>query len=253
MLPAGAVLRDLQPGLAVSDPEAPIAWFADEAWVDPLAMTNRLVEGVRNAGGRVLTGPEREVVAIKVQNDRVTSVTLGGGQTIPASAVVNAAGVNADRVAALVGRRIDVTAPVSLALVAELAEEQEPLRRPLRADRVFMRPDGPGRVMLVPQLEVGEDARGPLPLDDARVTEALALAAAAVPALAGATPMSAAVAAWPLMADGLPRVGGGPGIAGYFEAVTDYGVTLAPLIGRSLAEEVMGQAGNPLFDPFRPK
>ena len=90
----------LEPGLAIADPETPVAWFPDEAWVDPLAMTHRLVEGVRNAGGRVLTGPEREVVAIGVRDGRRASVTLRGGQTIPVSAVVNAAGVNADRVAA---------------------------------------------------------------------------------------------------------------------------------------------------------
>ena len=35
-----------------------------EAWVDAPAMTRRLVEAARNAGGRVLTGPDREVVAI---------------------------------------------------------------------------------------------------------------------------------------------------------------------------------------------
>ncbi len=100
MLPARQVLSDLQPGLAIADPEAQVAWFPDDAWIDPLAATNRLVEGVRNAGGRVLTGPEREVVAVGVQDTRVASVTLRGGQTIPVAAVVNAAGVNADRVAA---------------------------------------------------------------------------------------------------------------------------------------------------------
>lgn len=252
MLPAGRVLRELQPGLAVSDPEALVAWFSEEAWVEPLAMTRRLVEGVRNAGGRVLTGAEREVVAIEVADGRVRTVTLGGGQAIPVSAVVNAAGVDADRVAALVGRRIAVTAPVSLALTAELADGADPLRRPLRVDRVFMRPDGVGRVMLVPRVDLEDDEIGPLPLDDARVIAALALAAEAVPALAGARAASADVAAWPLMADGLPCVGAVPGIEGYFEAVTDYGVTLAALIGRSLADEVMGQAANALFAPFRP-
>ncbi|MGH2618705.1 MAG: NAD(P)/FAD-dependent oxidoreductase, partial [Thermomicrobiales bacterium] len=33
MLPARAVLADLEPGLALSDPEAPVAWFPEEAWV----------------------------------------------------------------------------------------------------------------------------------------------------------------------------------------------------------------------------
>jgi glycine/D-amino acid oxidase-like deaminating enzyme len=70
--------------------------------------------------------------------------------------------------------------------------------------------------------------------------------------LAAARAVSAVVAAWPLMADGLPCVGAVPGIPGYFEAVTDYGITLAPLIARSLADEVLGQPGDALFAPFRP-
>jgi glycine/D-amino acid oxidase-like deaminating enzyme len=252
MLSARQVLSDLQPGLAIATREAQVAWFPDDAWIDPVAATNRLVEGVRNAGGRVLTGPEREVVAVGVQDTRVASVTLRGGQTIHVAAVVNAAGVNADRVAAFVGRHLAVTAPISLALSARLPRGEGPLRRQLRVDRVFMRPDGPGRVMLVSQVDPGDAPPGSLPHDDPRVTESLALASEAVPALAEAQPENAVMAAWPLMADGLPCVGAVPGVSGYFEAVTDYGITLAPLIARSLADEVMGQAGNPLLAPFRP-
>ena len=192
------------------------------------------------------------VVAIVVRDHRVTSVTLRGGQTVSVAAVVNAAGTNAGQIAALVGRKLEVTAPISLALFAELPNGKDPLRRPLRSDRVFIRPDGPGRVMLVPQVDLDDAPPGSLPLADPRVAESLALAAAAVPALADARPIRAEVAAWPLMADGLPCVGAAPGTRGYFEAVTDYGVTLAPLIARSLAEEVLGQAGNPLLAPFRP-
>ncbi len=252
MLPVQQVLRDLQPGLAVSDPEAPVAWFPDEAWVDPLAMTNRLVEGVRNAGGRVLIGAEREVVAIGMQGSRIASVTLRGGQTIPVAAVVNAAGTNADRVATLVGRRLAVTAPRSLAVYADVPGGMAPLFRPLRTDGLFMRPDGLGRVMLVAPVDVEDTPLGSLSPDDPRVAESLAQAAEALPALVDARPVNAEVAAWPLMADGLPCVGAVPAIPGYYEAVTDYGITLAPLIARSLADELLGQAANTLLDPFRP-
>jgi glycine/D-amino acid oxidase-like deaminating enzyme len=79
----------------------------------------------------------------------------------------------------------------------------------------------------------------------------MARAAAAVPALEAARPTQAFVATWPILDDGLPCVGAVSSIPGYFEAVTDYGVTLAPLIGRSLAEEVLGRPSDPLLDPFR--
>ena len=78
------------------------------------------------------------------------------------------------------------------------------------------------------------------------------MAAAVVPALAAARPIEARVAAWPLLEHGLPSVGPVASIPGYVEAVTDYGVTLAPLIARSLADEMLGAPGNPLLESFRP-
>jgi glycine/D-amino acid oxidase-like deaminating enzyme len=252
MLPAGTVLEELEPGLTFADPGTPVAWFPDEAWVDPQALTRRLVEGVRNAGGRVLTGPQREVIAIGIEAGRVSSLTLAGGQSIPIAAVVNAAGVDAGHVAALVGRRLPVLAPRSLAVRAELPDGEDPLRRPVRTDGIAIRPDGPGRVLLVPHGEPGDRSPGPVPLDDPRVGEAISVAAAAVPALASARPIEARLAAWSLIEDRSPSVGAVADIPGYVEAVTDYGVTLAPLIARSLANEMLGAPGNPLLEPFRP-
>src|SRR3954451_22979704 len=38
MRPVGAVLEDLEPNLTFADPETRMAWFPDEAWVDPQAL-----------------------------------------------------------------------------------------------------------------------------------------------------------------------------------------------------------------------
>jgi glycine/D-amino acid oxidase-like deaminating enzyme len=252
MLPANDVLEDLEPGLSFADPATLVAWFPDEAWVDPRALTQRLVEGVRNAGGRVLMGPEREVVAIGTEAGRVASLTLAGGQSIPVDAVVNAAGVDAGHVAVLVGRVLPVLAPRSLIVRAELLDGGDPLRRPIRTDGIAIRPDGPGYVLLVPPGEPGDRPPGPVPLDDPLVGETMIVAAAAVPALSATRPIEARVAAWPLLEHGSPSVGAVAGIPGYLEAVTDYGVTLASLIARSLADELLGKPGNPLLAPFRP-
>jgi glycine/D-amino acid oxidase-like deaminating enzyme len=178
ILPARAVLADLEPGLTFADLGTPVAWFPDEAWVDPQALTQRLVERVRYGGGRVLTGPEREVVAIGIEAGRVSSLRLAGGQSIPVAAVVNAAGVDASHVAALVGRRLPVLAPRSLAVRVELPEGGDPLRRPVRTDGIAVRPDGPGRVLLVPPDETGDRSPGPVPVDDPRVAETMTVAAA---------------------------------------------------------------------------
>ena len=93
---------------------------------------------------------------------------------------------------------------------------------------------------------------GSVPLDEPLVAQMMAWGAEAVPALAAARPIEALVGVRPIPAGGLPCVGNVPGIPGYVEAVTHSGVTLAPLIARSLVDEMLGEPGNPLLAPFRP-
>ena len=256
-LPASQVLADLEPGLFFPDPETAVAWFPAEGWVDAPAMTRRLAEGVRNAGGRVLTGPEREVVDIRREKDRVSSITLRGGQTIPVHALVNAAGPDASRIAAMVGRLLPMAPRPGLSVRAEVPDGSDPLRRPMETDRIAIRPDGPGRVLLALPLDVevalADAPAGPMPLDAPLVSQVLAWGMDVLPALAAARPLEALVGVRPIPADGFPSVGAVPGIPGYYEAVTHSGVTLAPLIARSLTDEILGQPGNPLLQPFRPE
>jgi glycine/D-amino acid oxidase-like deaminating enzyme len=255
MLPARVVLADLEPGLAIPNPETPVGWFSREAWVDAPTMTRRLVEAVRNAGGRVLTGPDREVVAIGKEGERLSTVTLRGGQTLPVATVVNAAGPEASRVAAMVGRQLPMTLRPGLAVRAEMPGG-DPLRRPVETDHIAVRPDGPGRVFLAlpvdAEIELDDMRPGSVPLDDPLVAQMMDWGVAVVPALAAARPVTALVGVRPIPADGLPCVGGVPGIPGYVEVVTHSGVTLAPLIARSLTDEMLREAGNPLLRPFRP-
>lgn len=259
MLAANVVLADLEPGLAggSADVGTPFAWFPDEAWVEAVAMTGRLVEATRNAGGRVLTGPEREVVAIALDGGRVSAVHLHGGQAIPVSAVVNAAGVNAPRIAAMAGRSLPLAPSPGLVVRADMPDGSDPPRRPIETDHFAVRPDGAGRVLLA--LDAGEAEEltdtppGPLSLDDPLVTRIMTWGGELVPALMAAAPVEALVALRPIPADGYPSVGALPAIPGYFEAVTHSGVTLAPLVARAITDAVLGQPPNPLLADFRPE
>jgi glycine/D-amino acid oxidase-like deaminating enzyme len=254
ILPARAVAADLEPALAVADPESPVAWFPNEGWVDAPVMTRELAAAVRNAGGRVLTGEDREVVAIGLSSDRIASVTLAGGQTIAVAAVVNAAGASAGRIAALAGRDFPMTAPGGVAIRVEAPEGAVVLRRPVIAGRIAMRPDGPGRVWLVPLRDAVMPSRSaePIPLDDPLVSRAVEAAAATVPALIGARPVAAVGAAYAVPASGYLSAGSVSGMANYYEVAAYSGVTLAPLLARSLADEILGLGADPLLAPFRP-
>jgi glycine/D-amino acid oxidase-like deaminating enzyme len=259
MLPADVVLSDLEPGLAggIADDGTPFGWFPDEAWADAVAMTGRLVDAIRNVGGRVLTGPERAVADIAMDGGRVSAVTLSGGQTIPVFAVVNAAGADAPRVAEMVGRRLPMAPSPGLVVRALLPDGVDSPRLPIETDRFAVRPDGAGRVLLA--LDAGDAAEladipdGALSLTDPLVTTLMTWGAELFPALATARPVEALVAMRPIPADGFPSVGAVPEIPGYFEAVTHSGVTLAPLIGRAITDDVLGKAPDPLLAEFRPE
>ena len=56
----------------------------------------------------------------------------------------------------------------------------------------------------------------------------------------------------PVPIDGFPVVGNIEGNKGVFVAVMHSGVTLAPLIGRLLASEMLKTSKSPLLEPFRP-
>jgi glycine/D-amino acid oxidase-like deaminating enzyme len=144
-----------------------------------------------------------------------------------------------------------------LAVRAEMPDGSDPLRRPVETDRIAVRPDGPGRVFLAlpfdAEVALEGVPPGPLALDDPLVAQVMIWGADAIPALAAARPVAALVGVRPIPADGLPSVGAVPAIPGYVEAVTHSGVTLAPLIARSLADEILGKPGTPLLQPFRPE
>jgi glycine/D-amino acid oxidase-like deaminating enzyme len=259
MIPAEVALAELAPGLrgGVADQAGPFAWFPEEAWVDAVALTSHLIDAARHAGCRVLTGPSREVVAIGSDEGSVSLVTLRGGQTIPVTAVVNAAGAAAPDVAALVGRQLPMAPTAGAIIRATMPGGVTPLRRPIESDLLAIRPDGPGRVLLVIDVETAPElataSLGALPLTDPLVTKTLAWGTALLPALATAQPTEALVALRPIPADGFPSIGAVTAIPGYFEAVTHSGVTLAPLIARTLTDEIVAHAIDPLLAPYRPE
>ncbi|MFT4040841.1 MAG: FAD-binding oxidoreductase [Thermomicrobiales bacterium] len=259
LLPAAQVIVDLEPAMAGSaiPPDAPVGWFPQEAWVDAAAMIERLIAATRNGGGRVLPGPAGEVTGIGREGDRVTSVTLRGGQALPVRAVVNAAGPAAPAIAALVGRDLPMQHSPGLTVRATLPEGIEPLLHIHHSDLLALRPDGPGRILMTLDSHSGDDLAalpfGPLPLDHPQVGRLVALAAEIAPVLATAQPVEAIIAPRVIPGDGYPSVGGVPAIPGYYEAVTHSGVTLGPLIGRALTAEILGEPPDPLFAPYRPE
>lgn len=243
---ASSVNEYLEPSIAFPDPEAPVALFPDETWVDAPRLADTLVRRARAEGAEVRLG--EAVAEIETKDGRVSALRLQGGERLPCEAVVNAAGPAADRVAALLGRALPLRP--SRGLLVDLAVEGVTVGRLLHSPRVNLRPDGPGRVLLHHGsidrgLEGGAD-------ESSLARELVERARRVVPTLENAKVEGVRVGVRSMPEDGLPCVGAVSGLHGYYETVTHSGVTLGPLLGRLLAREILDGEVDALVAPFRP-
>jgi glycine/D-amino acid oxidase-like deaminating enzyme len=238
--------RLLEPNVELVSPSGLVAVLPAEGWVDGALMANALTGAAVAEGAATAFG--RKVCAIAIEDGAVAAVELAGGERRAVAAVVNAAGPAADAIAALIGRTLPMKD--SRGLVVRLATEDGPVRHVLHAPGIGIRPDGPGRTLLLthsvePELSAGRHAPREL------VERVLARGADVVPALRGAMVTDARVGQRPIPIDDLPAVGPAGGVRGYYEAVMHSGITLGPLVGRALAAEVVHGQIDRLVGNFR--
>jgi glycine/D-amino acid oxidase-like deaminating enzyme len=196
--------------------------------------------GVRFVGGRARVHLDDDGVRVEV-----------GTEVLRPRTCVLAAGVEAVHVAATVGLEVPtVASPGMLAQTRPLA--------PL-TDRVVYVPGGPGPAVHLRQradgsVLVGERTQE-TPVTNPGLPHARALLAQAArffPALATAGVDRWWVAWRAMPSDRLPIVGPLPWLEGLYVAVSHSGVTLAPVLGRLVADEVATQAADGRLAPFRP-
>jgi glycine/D-amino acid oxidase-like deaminating enzyme len=229
--------------------DAPVAWFPDEGWLDPVPFAGAMLRAASALGAVVQEGAR--VAAIEAVAGQVRGVRLQGGSRIAADRVVNCAGRWADAIAEDPGPRIPLapttgflvfTPPVALGV-----------RHVLHTPEMNLRPDGAGRLMLV-----WNDLADLVALDTppdpglAPVREMMAGAARLFPSLTGMAAEAVRIGARPMPQDGLSAIGPMPRTEGYYLAVTHSGVTLAAIIGQLVAEEVAQGRSRPELDSFRP-
>jgi glycine/D-amino acid oxidase-like deaminating enzyme len=117
--------------------------------------------------------------------------------------------------------------------------------------RVELRPDGPGQLLLHSRELDGLLRQDGITRDDL-ATRLRELASAACPELETSTIAGARVSQRPIPGDGFPSVGAAETIGGYYEAVTHSGITLGPILGRLLAQEILNGRVDDLVANYRP-
>ncbi len=243
-------LRALEPDI---DPaavgEGPIAYFPEEGWIDPVLYAHAMLEAAQRSGAALRCGAR--VTEIRVEGGRVTGVRTAGGESFGADVVVNCAGRWADEVARLAGLWISLAPTVGLLVFTPPVATC--LHRVVRAPQCHLRPDGAGRLVLHMEDADRQVSAETEPSPRLALAEDLVRRAAQVlPGIGGAGPEAVRIAVRPIPADGYSAVGPMPGMSGSYLVVTHSGVTLAPFLGRAVAEEVTRGRAVRELEGFRP-
>ncbi|MCK2212307.1 FAD-binding oxidoreductase [Actinomadura sp. ATCC 31491] len=243
--------RELEPDL-VSPPGAVYAFFPEEGHVHPMRLIARLLGEARDAGAEVVCGAE--VTAIEAAEPGVR-VGVAGGGTYAADAVVTCAGRWTQGVAALAGAYVPMLDParagqLTNGFLVTTTPVPARLSRMITTDRLNLRPDGAGR-LVVQALGLDGRAEPGVPVPDDVRQDILARLSAVLPAAEGAEAERAVVGHRSLPGDGLTVAGFADPARRVYTVATHSGVTLAPLLGREVAGELYGEE-SALLAAFRP-
>ena len=222
-----------------------------EGWVELPALIDHLAKQLVARGGTVRTDVGR--CEIVVDEDRVTGVRTGTGETLDVDAAVLATGPAVPGTVAQLGFDIPDATPISL--LVRTTPVQTRLRAVLNTPRVAVRPTPTGSLVLDSgwserEVVVREDGTY-----DVKESTVQGLLHEACTVLEGNPQLSLefyGVGPKPIPGDGEPVVGQLPGVSGYHLAFTHSGATLGLILGELLADEVVTGQRSPLLETMRP-
>jgi len=236
--------RALEPGIA---PRAVGALhLPDDHQIDNVALLAAVEASVRSLPGievRIRTS----VLGLAVENGRTVGVRTAEG-TLPAGAVVLAAGAWSSAVAGLPAR-VEIR-PVK-GQMAALRSAVTPFRRVVGGRSVYCVPRDDGRIIVGATVEeAGFDKR----VDPRAIQRLLAAAVEIVPALAAAPLHASWAGLRPGTADDLPVLGPDPEVGGLLWATGHYrnGILLAPVTAHAIAALLRGEPSPVELGPFAP-
>jgi glycine/D-amino acid oxidase-like deaminating enzyme len=243
-------LLELEPDI---DPaqigDAPIAYYAEEGWLDPVVYVGAMLGAARARGATVLTGAR--VSELVLRGGRVTGVKTTDGRTFEADNVVNCAGRWANDPVSDAGLHLPLAPTVGLLVYTPPVAAR--VRRVVHSPIVQLRPDGEGRLVLHWNPTDAALAFDPWP--SAAMPEARDLTQRArmlMPVIGDVTPEAARMAIRPVPGDSYSAIGSVPRVEGYYLAITHSGVTMSPFLGAAVADELVhGHQRSELAD-FRP-
>ncbi len=245
-----ARLAELEPEIdhsAINN--SPIVYYPEEGWVHPALYVAWLLRAAKerwNADIRPFCG----AASIDVQNGAAKAVKTVDGSVYEADAIINCTGSWA-------AKGLDGVPSIPMASNMGILGFTLPiattLRRQFHMDDLDVRPDGAGRLM-IHKISVDSTVTEMQPLDPAGEQASLLLEAVqkVLPAVRKGDMESIRTIVRPIPSDNLTCSGWIPGVEGYYVAVTHSGVSIAPHLGKAVAQEVVGGQAHESLTDFRP-
>jgi glycine/D-amino acid oxidase-like deaminating enzyme len=250
-----ALAQGLNPG-PVSE-----AFFSSiDGHLDPVGVTRRFVELAQQGGATVML--DCEVLGLDLATGKLSGVQTSRGG-VPLDRLVIAGGVDTPRLAAMAGFELTLKhAPGILAhsrpaarATSVIFDAPGTLSFKQMADGSIVGTDSP----LPPDIpahhairdhEIGFPDDGLRALHGSRI---LGKIGTLLPAAHGVELERLTLGFRPMPSDELPVVGLLPGMRDIHVVVTHSGVTLAPILGRYVADEVINDSRLESLEPFRPE
>lgn len=231
----------LEPGL---DPEGPVlaaAFSSAEGTVDPVSANRALLRAAEAAGAKVVTA---EVERLDLRFGSLRGVRTAEGDR-PLDLLVLAAGVEAPRLAAQAGVALPLVE--SPGILAHSAPADPKLERIVLAPEVHVRQVA-GRV----SAGVGFAGAGSKDTSREMGERILESVTRVLPAARDLALGEVTLGYRVLPKDGHPVLGFHPGAPGLYLASMHSGITLAPVVGRFAATEILDDVAVSLLADYRP-
>ncbi len=246
-----AEVLELEPDIdpaAIGD--APVAYFPDEGWLDPVPYLHAMLSAAaRRHGARLIAGAR--VVDLVVRADQVRGVRLADGTVHEADIVVNCAGRWTNEPVRDSGLHLPLAPTVGFLVFTPPVAAN--VGRVVRTTLIDTRPDGAGRLMLhwnPTDATLAPDSAISPSMPQAR--DMMQRLRQLLPSIGPVEAEAVRLAIRPIPGDTLAAVGPVPRVGGYYLAVTHSAVTMSAFIGIAVADEIVNGRERPELASFRP-
>ncbi len=213
-----------------------------EGCVEPISATSALIDGANELGARTIYG--LDAIGLRQNGNRLVGVETESGH-LDAKAVVIAAGVGASDLAASIALELPMVNKPGLMLHCRPIEPV--LTHVIWGDRIHLKQQQDGRLIVGEIFSDGEGGCDQMVLAE----DMLAEARRHLPEI-DIEVEKMTIGMRPMPKDGMPMIGGLGDVTGLYIAVMHSGITLAPVVGRMAADELLDGVAFEALEPYRP-